>query len=121
MPSPVDDEASIPALSRAPTFGPYGRSHLSPHDAALSPPLRAPAAAGPAAGDFVGHADGAADALSQMGHLDPQRPRNRGHRRKRAWKKLMWVKQSCAWQAPSLSPPHCPVPPSLWPQAISAD
>ncbi|KAK2597303.1 glycosylphosphatidylinositol anchor biosynthesis [Conoideocrella luteorostrata] len=82
MPSPTDDEIPFPPLSHAATFNAFGRSHLSPHDANLSPPRRAR--------DFDGHADGA----SGMRERGVGGERSRSRRRKRAWKKLMWVKQS---------------------------
>ncbi|KJZ75887.1 hypothetical protein HIM_04711 [Hirsutella minnesotensis 3608] len=88
---PADEASPIAALGRAPAFGAFGRAYLSPNDAALSPPLRS-RLPGPARRPFDGHADGAADSLSRMSHLDADH--NRTRRRKRAWKKLMWVKQS---------------------------
>ncbi|KAL6917879.1 hypothetical protein FSHL1_009308 [Fusarium sambucinum] len=60
MPSPTDDETPFPSLDRSTLHG-FGRSHLSPDDAFVSP---------------------------------PRGPRGRSRRRKRPWKKLMWVKQS---------------------------
>ncbi|KIE01365.1 Phosphatidylinositol N-acetylglucosaminyltransferase, partial [Metarhizium majus ARSEF 297] len=80
MPSPTDDETPFPALSHAATFSVFGRSHLSPQDAHLSPPRRAR--------DFDG------DGTSEMRRLGGYTERSRSRRRKRAWKKLMWVKQS---------------------------
>ncbi|OAQ67068.1 phosphatidylinositol N-acetylglucosaminyltransferase [Pochonia chlamydosporia 170] len=80
MPSPTDDETPFPSLSHAATFNVFGRSHLSPQDAHLSPPRRAR--------DFDG--DGTAEMRGIGGGSD----RSRSRRRKRAWKKLMWVKQS---------------------------
>jgi hypothetical protein len=61
MPSPTDDETPFPSLDHSTLHG-FGRSHLSPDDAFVSP---------------------------------PRGPRGRSRRRKRPWKKLMWVKQSC--------------------------
>ncbi|EFZ03743.1 Phosphatidylinositol N-acetylglucosaminyltransferase [Metarhizium robertsii ARSEF 23] len=84
MPSPTDDETPFPALSHAATFSVFGRSHLSPQDAHLSPPRRAR--------DFDG------DGTSEMRRLGGYSERSRSRRRKRAWKKLMWVKQS--WAVP---------------------
>lgn len=83
MPSPTDDETPFPALSHAAglNLNALDRSHLSPHDA-FTYPLRQP---------YDG--DGPADPLSHLRHLKDDRSRSR--RRKRAWKKLMWVKQSC--------------------------
>lgn len=75
MPSPTDDETSFPRLDRSSTFNAFGRSHLSPDDAFTSPPRR-----------LYGAADGSVE------RMDGERSRSR--RRKRAWKKLMWVKQS---------------------------
>ncbi|KAM6484385.1 phosphatidylinositol N-acetylglucosaminyltransferase subunit C [Trichoderma sp. SZMC 28011] len=82
MPSPTDDETPFPALSHAAglNLNALDRSHLSPHDA-FTYPLRQP---------YDG--DGPADPLSHLRHLKDDRSRSR--RRKRAWKKLMWVKQS---------------------------
>ncbi|ETS00141.1 GPI2-domain-containing protein [Trichoderma reesei RUT C-30] len=80
MPSPTDDETPFPRLSHAASLNSLDRSHLSPHDAFMYP-LRQP---------FDG--DGAADPLSHLRHLKNDRSRSR--RRKRAWRKLMWVKQS---------------------------
>ncbi|KAF4332127.1 phosphatidylinositol glycan class C [Fusarium beomiforme] len=60
MPPPTDDEAPFPSLDHSTLHG-FGRSHLSPDDAFVSP---------------------------------PRGPRGRSRRRKRPWKKLMWVKQS---------------------------
>jgi hypothetical protein len=77
MPSPTDDETPFPVLS----LSALDRSHLSPHDA-FTYPLRQ-----------TYDADGVADPLSHLRHLKDDRSRSR--RRKRAWKKLMWVKQSC--------------------------
>ncbi|GAB0135692.1 hypothetical protein EsDP_00004019 [Epichloe bromicola] len=80
MPSPTDDESPFPPLSHAAAFNAFGRSHLSPHDAYPSPPRRAR--------DFDGQ-NGTAAPLR-----GPDAERSRSRRRKRAWKKLMWVKQS---------------------------
>ncbi|KAL7923431.1 phosphatidylinositol N-acetylglucosaminyltransferase subunit C [Trichoderma austrokoningii] len=80
MPSPTDDERPFPVLSHAASLSALDRSHLSPHDA-FTYPLRQ-----------AYDADGAADPLSHLRHLKEDRSRSR--RRKRAWKKLMWVKQS---------------------------
>ncbi|OAA46998.1 Phosphatidylinositol N-acetylglucosaminyltransferase [Metarhizium rileyi] len=80
MPSPTDDETPFPALTNDATFNVFGRSLLSPQDAHLSPPRRAR--------DFDG--DGASEMTRPGGHGE----RSRSRRRKRAWKKLMWVKQS---------------------------
>lgn len=76
MPSPTDDETPFPTLDRSATFNAFDRSHLSPDDAFTSPPRR-----------LYGSGDGLVD------RMDGERSRSR--RRKRAWKKLMWVKQSC--------------------------
>ncbi|KHN96067.1 Phosphatidylinositol N-acetylglucosaminyltransferase [Metarhizium album ARSEF 1941] len=95
MPSPTDDETPFPSLGHAATFGNFGRSHLSPQDAHLSPPRRAR--------DFDG--DGAPDMRRLGGGGGSDRSRSR--RRKRAWKKLMWVKQSCNV---SREPPTQPAP-----------
>lgn len=81
MPSPTDDETPFPALSHSASLSALDRSHLSPHDAFTYPLRQA----------YDG--DGAADPLSHLRHLKDDRSRSR--RRKRAWKKLMWVKQSC--------------------------
>ncbi|KAL9468986.1 hypothetical protein ACSS6W_010680 [Trichoderma asperelloides] len=80
MPSPTDDETPFPALSHSASLSALDRSHLSPHDAFTYPLRQA----------YDG--DGAADPLSHLRHLKDDRSRSR--RRKRAWKKLMWVKQS---------------------------
>lgn len=80
MPSPTDDEPPFPPLSHAAAFNAFGRSHLSPHDAHPSPTRRAR--------DFDGQ-NGTAPLRG------PDAERSRSRRRKRAWKKLMWVKQSC--------------------------
>ncbi|KAL6871806.1 phosphatidylinositol N-acetylglucosaminyltransferase subunit C [Trichoderma novae-zelandiae] len=80
MPSPTDDETPVPRLSHVASLNALDRSHLSPHDA-FAYPLRQP---------FDG--DGAVDPLSHLRHLKDDRSRSR--RRKRTWKKLMWVKQS---------------------------
>ncbi|KAG6003334.1 hypothetical protein E4U21_002111 [Claviceps maximensis] len=79
MPSPTDDETPLP-LSHAATFNAFGRSHLSPQDAHLSPPRRAR------------HFDGGQDDAAALRGTGTECGRSR--RRKRAWKKLMWVKQS---------------------------
>ncbi|KAG5953880.1 hypothetical protein E4U53_001328 [Claviceps sorghi] len=77
MPSPTDDETPLPSpLSHAATFNAFGRSHLSPDDAHLSPPRRAR------------HFDGGQAGSAALRGVGTER------RRKRAWKKLMWVKQS---------------------------
>ncbi|GJN67599.1 phosphatidylinositol N-acetylglucosaminyltransferase [Purpureocillium lilacinum] len=95
MPSPTDDETPFPPLTHASTFSVFGRSHLSPHDAAPPPQHRrrggggATGAGSGASGDYV---DGAAESLPRMRHMASDRSTSR--RRKRAWKKLMWVKQS---------------------------
>lgn len=81
MPSPTDDETPFPVLSHSASLSALDRSHLSPHDA-FTYPLRQ-----------AYDADGAVDPLSHLTHLKDDRSRSR--RRKRAWKKLMWVKQSC--------------------------
>ncbi|KAG4283888.1 phosphatidylinositol glycan, class C [Fusarium proliferatum] len=60
MTPPTDDETPFPSLDHSALHG-FGRSHLSPDDAFVSP---------------------------------PRGPRGRSRRRKRPWKKLMWVKQS---------------------------
>ncbi|KAK0387842.1 hypothetical protein NLU13_4087 [Sarocladium strictum] len=75
MPSPTDDETPFPRLDRSATFNSFGRSHLSPDDAFTSPPLRSYGAGN-----------------RSVERMDGERSRSR--RRKRAWKKLMWVKQS---------------------------
>ncbi|KAL7795865.1 phosphatidylinositol N-acetylglucosaminyltransferase subunit C [Trichoderma ceciliae] len=80
MPSPTDDETPFPALSHSASLNALDRSHLSPHDAFTYPLRQA----------YDG--DGTADPLSHLRHLKEDRSRSR--RRKRAWKKLMWVKQS---------------------------
>ncbi|PHH83597.1 hypothetical protein CDD82_6625 [Ophiocordyceps australis] len=91
MPSPTDDEAaSTQPLSRTSTLNSSGRSHLSPQDAAISPPLRARAPGLGALG--IRDSDGPAS-LARMSHLGAQGSTSR-HRHKRTWKKLMWVKQS---------------------------
>ncbi|KAI5464077.1 phosphatidylinositol N-acetylglucosaminyltransferase subunit C [Mariannaea sp. PMI_226] len=64
MPSPTDDETSFPSLTDSSSLHAFGRSHLSPDDAFVSPPRR------------------------------PRSERSRSRRRKRPWKKLMWVRQS---------------------------
>lgn len=79
MPSPTDEDTPFPSLSTG--LNAFGRSHLSPDDAFVSPPRRA----------YNGASSG------ELG---------RGRRRKRAWKKLMWVKQSCTW--PQALPPPSP-------------
>lgn len=81
MPSPTDDETPFPSLSRSSTLNGFGRSHLSPDDAFVSPPRR------------PYNLDGAVESIPRGRRLDGERSRSR--RRKRAWKKLMWVKQSC--------------------------
>ncbi|KAF7548764.1 hypothetical protein G7046_g8563 [Stylonectria norvegica] len=82
MPPPTDDETSLASLSRSSTLNAFGRSHLSPDDAFVSPPRR-----------LYNGGDGAADtARPRPRRLDSDRSRSR--RRKRSWKKLMWVKQS---------------------------
>ena len=81
MPSPTDDETPFPTLSPSATFGAFGRSHLSPDDAFVSPTRRS-------------YVDGASDPHSLLNRLGSSE-RSRSRRRKRAWKKLMWVKQSC--------------------------
>ncbi|CAM1501790.1 Fc.00g037740.m01.CDS01 [Cosmosporella sp. VM-42] len=80
MPSPTDDETPFPSLSRSSTLNAFGRSHLSPDDAFVSPPRR------------PYNVDGVAESRPRPRRLDGERSRSR--RRKRAWKKLMWVKQS---------------------------
>ncbi|PNY20561.1 Phosphatidylinositol N-acetylglucosaminyltransferase GPI2 subunit [Tolypocladium capitatum] len=90
MPSPTDDDTPFPALSHASTFSAFGRSHLSPHDATVSPPLhRRRGPASPERRDFDARGDGAAESLPRMRHMDGERSRSR--RRKRMWKKLMWA------------------------------
>ncbi|KAH7176601.1 phosphatidylinositol N-acetylglucosaminyltransferase subunit C [Dactylonectria macrodidyma] len=64
MPLPTDDETSFPSLNGGVSLHAFARSHLSPDDAFVSPPR-------PLRSD-----------------------RSRSRRRKRPWKKLMWVKQS---------------------------
>ncbi|KGQ07307.1 Phosphatidylinositol N-acetylglucosaminyltransferas e GPI2 subunit [Beauveria bassiana D1-5] len=76
MPSPTDDEIPFPTLSS------HHRSHLSPNDACISPPRRYDGAGG----------DGASDSAMRLRRLNGERSGSR--RRKRTWKKLMWVKQS---------------------------
>lgn len=78
MPSPTDDESEtpFPTLNDSSTF----TSHLlSPDDAFISPPRRGYTA------------DSAVE--SHMRRVNASRSGSR--RRKRVWKKLMWVKQSC--------------------------
>ncbi|KAF4124756.1 phosphatidylinositol N-acetylglucosaminyltransferase subunit C [Geosmithia morbida] len=79
MPSNTDDdesEAPFPTLDYdgPPTFN----SHLSPNDAFMSPPRRS---------------GGTASARAFTKRMGGEH--GAGRRRKRAWKKLMWVKQSC--------------------------
>ncbi|KAH6604166.1 hypothetical protein Trco_007612 [Trichoderma cornu-damae] len=81
MPSPTDDETPFPRLGHSASLHALDRSHLSPHDA-FTYPLRH---------SYDGDG-GSADPLSHLRHLKDDRSRSR--RRKRAWKKLMWVKQS---------------------------
>lgn len=83
MPSPTDDETPFPSLGHAPTLKALNRSHLSPDDANVSPPRR----------PYDG--DGISDSLLRPRRLHADRSTSR--RRKRTWKKLMWVKQSCKW------------------------
>ncbi|KAJ6443870.1 phosphatidylinositol N-acetylglucosaminyltransferase [Purpureocillium lavendulum] len=112
MPSPTDDETPFPPLTHASTFSVFGRSHLSPHDAAPpqqhrrrgTPGAATSGAASPLTGDYV---DGAADSLPRMRHMASDRSTSR--RRKRAWKKLMWVKQSCTWSLSPLPPSSPPL------------
>lgn len=93
MPSPIDDdetEIPFPRLDHASTFS----SHLSPDDAFASPPRR----------NYGG--DSAAESTrsrSRIRRLNGEP--GGGRRRKRAWKKLMWVKQSCMFTAP-ISPSY---------------
>ncbi|KAG6024528.1 hypothetical protein E4U41_001755 [Claviceps citrina] len=79
MPSPTDDETPFPPLSHPATFNAFGRSHLSPHDAHLSPTR-------------IAHRFDGQDGTGALQGTGTERSRSR--RRKRAWKKLMWVKQS---------------------------
>lgn len=81
MPSPTDDdesEAPFPTLDHASTFS----SHLSPDDAFISPPRRG-----------YGGESASESTRSRLRGLSSEP--GGGRRRKRAWKKLMWVKQSC--------------------------
>lgn len=81
MPSPTDDdesEAPFPTLDHASTFS----SHLSPDDAFISPPRRG-----------YGGESASESTRSRLRRLSSEP--GGGRRRKRAWKKLMWVKQSC--------------------------
>ncbi|ATY61228.1 phosphatidylinositol:UDP-c transferase PIG-C [Cordyceps militaris] len=80
MPSPTDDEIPFPPLR-----GIHHRSHLSPSDACVSPPRQYDGGGGSGG-------DGAADSAMRMRRLHGSRSGSR--RRKRTWKKLMWVKQS---------------------------
>ncbi|OAA72169.1 phosphatidylinositol:UDP-GlcNAc transferase PIG-C [Cordyceps fumosorosea ARSEF 2679] len=84
MPSPTDDEIPFPPLSSHH----HHRSHLSPNDACVSPPRRYEGGGGTSGGGV----DGAADSAMRMRRLNGERSGSR--RRKRTWKKLMWVKQS---------------------------
>ncbi|KAJ3474202.1 hypothetical protein NLG97_g9948 [Lecanicillium saksenae] len=79
MPSPTEDEIPFPTLT---SHALHHRSHLSPNDACVSPPRR-----------YEGGADGASDSAMRLRRLNGERSGSR--RRKRTWKKLMWVKQSC--------------------------
>lgn len=79
MPSPTDEEIPFPLLSSHP------RALLSPNDACVSPPRRLY--------EGGGGGDGAADSAMRLRRLHGERSSSR--RRKRTWKKLMWVKQSC--------------------------
>ncbi|ODA83304.1 hypothetical protein RJ55_01817 [Drechmeria coniospora] len=80
MPSRTDDdETPLPTLNHAAAFAAFGRSHLSPYDAAPQHQHRRSATR-----DFV---DGTA-----VRRMDGERSRSR--RRKNMWKRLMWVKQS---------------------------
>ncbi|KAI9163242.1 Phosphatidylinositol N-acetylglucosaminyltransferase GPI2 subunit [Paramyrothecium foliicola] len=76
MPSLTDDETAFPAFDYSAGFDGFGRSHLSPDDAFAPPLLRAPSR------------DGVPSVRSRVGE------RSRSRRRKRGWKKLMWVRQS---------------------------
>jgi phosphatidylinositol N-acetylglucosaminyltransferase subunit C len=72
-------ETPFPTLDHRgpPTFS----SHLSPDDAYMSPPRRA----------YTG--DSATESTRpRLRHLNSD---HGSRRRKKAWKKLMWVKQSC--------------------------
>lgn len=93
MPSPTDDETPFPSLSRSSTLNAFGRSHLSPDDAFVSPPRR------------TFNLDGAVESVVRGRRLDGERSRSR--RRKRVWKKLMWVKQSCMSSIPVSSVHSC--------------
>ncbi|OAA75435.1 phosphatidylinositol:UDP-GlcNAc transferase PIG-C [Akanthomyces lecanii RCEF 1005] len=78
MPSPTDEEIPFPPLSS------QHRALLSPNDACVSPPRRPY--------ESSGGGDGAADSAMRLRRLHGERSSSR--RRKRTWKKLMWVKQS---------------------------
>lgn len=87
MPSQTDDDESetpFPTLDfeGPPNFG----SHLSPDDAHFSPPRYG----------YVG--EHAVDRMSSRTRR--MNGEHGGRRRKRAWKKLMWVKQSCTCHRP---------------------
>lgn len=90
MPSPAEEETPFPTLPSSTTLH---RSHLSPHDANLSPPRRF---------DSV---DGAADRGLRMSRINGS-SRSGSRRRKRTWKKLMWVKQSCMFPDKPLAVQH---------------
>jgi phosphatidylinositol glycan class C protein len=82
MLSPTDDDESetpFPTLDHQPTFS----SLLSPDDAFVPPLSRG----------YGG------DSAAESTHSRLRRVNDRGgsRRRKRAWKKLMWVKQSCSY------------------------
>ena len=79
MPSPTDDETAFPAFDHDVGFNGFGRSHLSPDDA-FAPPLP-----GTSKHDTI------AGIRSRVGE------RSQSRRRKRGWKKLMWLRQPCTF------------------------
>ncbi|KEY68795.1 hypothetical protein S7711_00663 [Stachybotrys chartarum IBT 7711] len=83
MPSPTDDETPMPPLGHPSGFSSFGRSHLSPEDAFVT---RSPRQS------YKSDAGPETRLRMSMGRINGERSRSR--RRKRAWKKLMWVKQS---------------------------
>lgn len=89
-----DDESETPFPTLDWQGPPTFSSHLSPDDAYISPPRRV----------YTGESA----AESTRSHLRRLNGEHGSRRRKRAWKKLMWVKQSCTssshWPPSTVSP-----------------
>lgn len=94
---PPKRSSTMPAT--IPTTGP-GRSLLAPEDAIYqgSPPRRQSAAVNKLQKDLRMTSGGTVDArIPVRGRLQKGGHRSESRRRNRVWKKLLWVKQSCAF------------------------